>query len=130
MARDNSGQIVLFGGYNGTALGDTWTLSGSTWTLYTLSSPPAREKATLAPYYHPGGGTASGLVLFGGQNGATVLGDTWTFSGGRWVNTYGPGPGSPSARYDAASAMDTSGGALIFGGNSGSGLRADTWLLK
>jgi PKD repeat protein len=130
MGRDNSGQIVLFGGYNGTALGDTWTLSYNTWTIYTLNSPPARQKASMASYYHPGGGTAAGLMLFGGQNGATTLGDTWTFSGGRWVQIYGAGPGSPASRYAAGAAQDTAGGVVIFGGNSGAGLLSDTWLLK
>ena len=131
MARDASGQIVLFGGADaGTVYGDTWTLSGSTWTLYTLNSPGARQKAALASYYHPGGGNASGLVLFGGQNGSTVLGDTWTFSGGRWQQIYSAGAGSPTARYDASAAQDTSGGMLLFGGNSGSGLDSDTWLIK
>ncbi|HEY8643284.1 MAG TPA: PKD domain-containing protein, partial [Candidatus Dormibacteraeota bacterium] len=131
MGRDGSGQIVLFGGANATStLGDTWTLSTSTWTLYTLSSPPARQQAALGFLNKPGGGTAVSLVLFGGRNGSTVLGDTWTWSGGRWLQIYGAGAGSPSARYDASAATDTSNGVVIFGGNSGSALDSDTWVIK
>ena len=59
MARDNSGQIVLFGGYNGPALGDTWTLSGSTGTAYPLNSPPARPRSALAPTDNRAGGPAT-----------------------------------------------------------------------
>ena len=51
-------------------------------------------------------------------------------SGGRWVNTYSAGAGSPASRYDAAAAMDTSGGALLFGGNDGTLALSDSWLLK
>lgn len=131
MGRDGSGQMVLFGGANGTTvLGDTWTLSGSTWSAYTLNSPPARQQAAMAFFNKPGGGTAVGLMLFGGRNGASTLGDTWTWSGGRWTQIYGAGAGSPSSRYDAAAATDTSNGVVMFGGNSGTGLDADTWLLK
>jgi hypothetical protein len=132
LGRDTSGQVVLFGGASATgALGDTWTWNGSSWTQYGLSSPPARQLASIAAYNQPGGGTGAGLVLFGGTNGTTAYGDTWTWTGGRWTQTYAAGAaGEPSARYGAAMATDTSGGVVVFGGNSGSALYGDTSILK
>ena len=132
IGRDTSGQVVLFGGAAASgALGDTWTWNGTSWTAYGLSSPPAREMASIAAYNKPGGGTAQGLLLFGGSTGSAALGDTWTWTGGRWEQIYATGAaGEPSARYGAAAATDTSGGVVIFGGNSGSTLDSDTSLLK
>jgi len=55
-------------------------------------------------FKNPNGGTASGLALFGGINGAvgagTPQGDTWTWNGTTWSLL--PTSSSPSARYDAA----------------------------
>lgn len=132
IGRDSSGQVVLFGGADGTGvLGDTWTWNGSNWAAYGLSSPPAREKASLAAYSRPGGGTATGLALFGGYNGTAALGDSWTWSGGRWEQLYAAGAtNEPSARYGAAAATDTGGGMLVFGGRSGLLSDSDTSILK
>jgi hypothetical protein len=41
MANDAThGQVVLFGGIDGSVLGDTWTWDGASWTEHTLSTPP------------------------------------------------------------------------------------------
>ncbi len=137
IGRDASGQVVLFGGENsGTYLSDTWTWNGSAWSSYSLSGPSARSMAAMGYYNKPGGGTATGLVLFGGRSTAAncpsgVCGDTWTWSSGRWENLYATGSaGSPSARYNASAATDTGGGVLLYGGNSGSAELADTHLIK
>jgi hypothetical protein len=37
--------VVLFGGYNGQYLGDTWTWDGSTWTQLSTTSSPGRVTA-------------------------------------------------------------------------------------
>jgi PKD repeat protein len=138
IGRDSSGQVVLFGGLNASGLlGDTWTGTGGAWNgSYNLSAPSARQMASMAYFNHPGGGTAAGLELFGGQGAvssqcpAGVCGDTWTWNG-RWVQIYGTGgSGQPPARYDAAAATDSSGAVVLFGGNSGSAVLSDTWLLK
>ena len=70
MAYDpGTGQLVLFGGYDGGFLDDTWTWNGSTWTQMTpATSPPARDSASMA--YDPGTGQ---LVLFGGWDEAQHL---------------------------------------------------------
>ena len=57
-----TGQVVLFGGSNGSNLGDTWTYNGTTWTQQSpASSPSARYDSTLA--YDA---TTGQVVLFGG----------------------------------------------------------------
>jgi hypothetical protein len=74
-------QLVLFGGYDGGFLDDTWTWNGSTWTQLTpATSPPARDSASMA--YDPGTGQ---LVLFGGWDGNNIYNDTWTWNGSTWT---------------------------------------------
>ena len=60
-----TGNVVLFGGNNGSsALRDTWTWDGATWTKQAPATrPPAREFASMA--YDAATGN---VVLFGGEN--------------------------------------------------------------
>jgi hypothetical protein len=52
------GEVVLFGGWDGTLLGDTWTWDGTTWTEeHPAISPPARILMGMA--YDPGRGGAA-----------------------------------------------------------------------
>jgi len=81
-----SKRIVLFGGYNGTYLNDTWTFDGTTWTqMQTPVAPPPRTNATMA--FDRGTHT---LLLFGGYNGSQYLGDTWIWNGAksRWSQAH------------------------------------------
>jgi hypothetical protein len=57
-------------------------------------------------------------VLFGGWNGAAVLGDTWTFDGERWTNH---GSGSASPRIQPAICYAPFIGTVMFGGGGGFG---------
>ena len=64
------------------------------------------------------------VLLFGG-NGATTLGDLWSWDGTRWtrLSTSGPPP-----RDDAVLVFDSWRQRLVlFGGRSGQTLLADTW---
>jgi uncharacterized repeat protein (TIGR02543 family) len=78
MAYDRgTGQLVLFGGYDGVTghFDDAWTWEGSTWTQLTpATSPPLRLGASMA--YDTGTGQ---LVLFGGQSGGGMFNDTWIY---------------------------------------------------
>jgi len=108
------GEIVLFGGTgaNGTALNDTWTYNGTTWTLLSpLMSPPARSDSSMA--YDA---TTDQLILFGGTGASdNALGDTWAFDGNNWTKL-SPST-SPPARTGASMAYDPSLGQLVlFGG--------------
>ena len=57
-------QVILFGGNNGSYLGNTWAWNGSTWTNVATTGPPARDNAQMA--YDP---ATSQVILFGGING-------------------------------------------------------------
>lgn len=85
MAYDSQrGKTVLFGGYNGGSLGDTWEWDGATWqqVVPTGASPVSRRLHAMV-YDSQRGRT----VLFGGYNGA-LLGDTWEWDGtSRCVST-------------------------------------------
>ena len=134
MASDNSGQVVLFGGYNSTTgiLGDTWIWYQGAWSQPNTQgvAPAGRKMAAMSNYYHPNGGTATGLALFGGHDATTDLGDTWTWNGYSWVPLYGPGPGQPPLRSDAMAAMDSNGSVVMFGGSSTGTQANDLWRLS
>ncbi len=120
------GQVVLFGGYNGTSyLNDTWTWDGTTWTQDTGTVPPVRAYASMAEDTGYAEGTGA-LVLFGGYNGTSYLGDTWTYTASGW--TQQTPATSPSARAYAAMAYDgTLAEPTLFGGYDGSTILSDTW---
>ena len=121
IANDAAGNVVLFGGYNGTtALADTWVWNGTTWQQqFPASSPPARSNHALA--------LDAGLnevVLFGGLG----FTDTWTWNGTNWAQVF---PSSaPHDRYSFGMDYDSAAQAVvIFGGFSSSVALNDTWEL-
>jgi hypothetical protein len=76
------GQVVLFGGYSGGYLRDTWAWDGADWTRRSPAhSPSARFGHSMA--YDS---ARSQIVLFGGYNDARFnLRDTWTWDGSDWT---------------------------------------------
>ncbi|MCU1301893.1 MAG: hypothetical protein JWQ87_2177 [Candidatus Sulfotelmatobacter sp.] len=88
-----SRQVVLFGGYNGSYLNDTWTFDGATWTqVKTSIAPPVRTNASMAFDR-----VTLKLVLFGGYNGHVDLGDTWLWDGAKSTWTQVIASKSPKA---------------------------------
>lgn len=87
--------------------------------------PAGREWASFA--YDP---ALHELVLFGGDNGRTVFGDTWTRKDGTWTQQHparSPSPRTGAAMvYDAATSQ-----LLLFGGSrligTGGGFYGGTW---
>ncbi|HTT25477.1 MAG TPA: kelch repeat-containing protein, partial [Thermoplasmata archaeon] len=76
------GYVLLFGGAsaNGTALGDTWSFQGGTWTNRSTDysvAPDWRSAASIAD--DPGGG----VLMFGGEANGTILEDN-CYAGGPW----------------------------------------------
>ena len=73
-----SGQMVLFGGsQNSSSFNDTWIFDtlNNTWTELTpISSPPARQAASMA--FDSSSGQ---IILFGGSDNGSTLNDTWIF---------------------------------------------------
>jgi uncharacterized repeat protein (TIGR02543 family) len=68
---------------------------------------------------------SSHAVLFGGL-GAGLLNDTWVWNGRVWALQ--TPTTSPTGRYFAAMASDSSGNIVLFGGEDFSGPRNDTWV--
>jgi sugar lactone lactonase YvrE len=125
-----TGQVLLFGGYDGSSnyLSDTWVWNGATWTQISPANVPAgREMASMV--YDAGTGN---VVLFGGYGpGGPANGfynDTWTWDGSNWTQL--SPSASPSAREGASIAYDSNSGAvLLFGGlDSNNNHQKDTWL--
>jgi PKD repeat protein len=94
MASAGASGILLFGGYTNTALNDTWTYLGGTWTpVASPSAPGARFSDALA--FDP---AVNGTILYGGESltpAATIAvdNDTWEFAAGAWSNvSSGPAP--------------------------------------
>jgi hypothetical protein len=111
-----SKKVVLFGGYAGTYLNDTWTFDGTTWTqVQALTAPPVRTNATMAFDR-----VARVLVLFGGYNGSRYLGDTWLWDGSNSTWTKAAPIKSPRAVTGPMSFTDPVNGHVdVFGGYDG-----------
>jgi hypothetical protein len=72
-------------------------------------------------------GKHHGVLLFGGLNGRTLLGDTWTWNGSIWTHRQAL-TATPQARQGAAMAFDeVSGHIVLFGGYGQTGQLGDTW---
>lgn len=140
MVYDSStGNLVLFGGETdvtnssnpcqtqGETTGcpsDTWEWSGTQWSAETpATSPPGRVSPAMA--YDAATGD---VVLFGGDDHATLLADTWLYNGTTWTEP--SSKSSPSGRWYASMAYDAAtGDVVLFGGMNSSGVFLnDTWL--
>jgi len=102
----------------------TATVLGPVPAAAAATVPPGRAWASFA-YYPP----QNQLVLFGGNKGNTIYGDTWTRTGATWTQQHPAA--APSARtgaglvYDAATQQ-----LLLFGGGAtpAGPFSADTWV--
>ncbi|MCY2956334.1 MAG: hypothetical protein NT107_04780, partial [Planctomycetota bacterium] len=136
MAYDSGrNRTVLFGGLNGSYLGDTWEWNGATaaWTQVASTGPQSRYEHAMA--YDS---SRNRTVLFGGLNGS-YLGDTWELTAPPTGPTgptadiaYTAIPTSqtpPPVTAHAAAALPCC-GTLLFGGTTGSTLPMLTYELQ
>lgn len=102
----------------------TRIFDGVAWhLLQPQASPPMRGQFALVTDE-----AAAEVLLFGGTDGSTVFGDTWTFDGSTW--TARQPVGSPSPRVQPAACYDAANGrVLLFSGwSDGSGFGVGgTW---
>ena len=120
------GQVVMFGGFYGGYLNDTWLWNGTTWTqVNPTHSPSPRSNAQMV--YDAATGN---VVLFGGLTSvSTRAADTWTWNGTDWTQlttAHSPTNGRASASmvYDAATHN-----VVLFGGLDTTGTsQNDTWI--
>lgn len=115
-------KVVLFGGRdNTTSLGDTWELSGSTWTQVFPSGPVPSARSMHSMVFDS---TRGKVILFGGWTvTGAIVGDTWEFDGTRWTQVALAGP-APSARYNHQMVYDSARQRVVLMGGYG---QADTW---
>ncbi|MFN8583473.1 MAG: hypothetical protein U0163_21165 [Gemmatimonadaceae bacterium] len=98
MAYDSArGVVVLFGGVNHQALGDTWEWNGTTWILRATDGPSPRYACAIS--YDAARGV---IVLFGGY-GSSQDDILWEWDGQEWTRRDSSGPvhrGHRSMAYD------------------------------
>jgi hypothetical protein len=112
---------VPFGGWDESYLGDTWELTGSTWTEFNVAnSPPARTGHAMS--YDSAREVA---VLFGGYNGS-YLSDTREWDGSSWTQI-SSGDVPPARTGHAMSYDSTRGVTVLFGGYDSASFKVDTW---
>jgi N-acetylneuraminic acid mutarotase len=123
-------KVYLFGGWNGAKeFNDTWSYdpAANTWTeLKPAGSVPA-ARDSQAMVFEPKTGK---MVLFGGWNQTTDLGDTWLYdpAANTWTAAAPAGEG-PSSRALSQMVCEASTGKVILfgGGTSGNVATADMW---
>lgn len=114
-------RFVMFGGFNGRLLNDTWEFRETGWhKVNTRDAPKPRRDFSLT--YDP---TGKRTLLFGGHPGGDEL---WAFNGTNWTRL-GPG-NSPPAREGAVLAyIPTTHKVLLFSGLSNR-LLNDMWVFS
>ena len=119
------GEMHLFGGAgSGINNGDCWNFvryASTSPVKYTYSWLNCSNQNNLPPDREFGGmvydSSDNYLVMFGGINANTSLGDTWTYSGGRWSQIITQPGQAPSPRYNFSMVYDSGDGyVLLFGG--------------
>ncbi len=111
-------KTIVFGGYNGDYINETWTWDGASWAKIDGKKPFYR--ALTAMFYDP---VQKKVVLSGGigrkeRDGLLIrFADTWTFNGKDWVEL--TTASSPPARYGAAVAFNPADNRIhMFGGSN------------
>ncbi|MCI4369214.1 MAG: hypothetical protein L3K09_06605, partial [Thermoplasmata archaeon] len=130
------GYVLLYGGegnrtllnlatqtYSGWDYADSWAFSNGSWRNLNVSSPPARDSASIT--YDASLGK---VLLFGGFNWSSYnQADTWEYSAGVWTAVAGSSAVTPWSRNNGALAYDPAIHAdVLFGGHAGYYFMNDT----
>ncbi len=119
------GVVVMFGGRDngGNLKNDTWEWDGGTWTgPLNLPTPLPSVRGYAAMAYDS---QRHVVVLFGGHQDPSSLGDTWEYDGTAWTLRSSSGP---SAREGAGMAYDVTRQKTVLFGGYASGYKQDTWV--
>ena len=127
-------RMVIFGGRSDTSfLDDAWALSFSGTPAWTRLAPagaaPSARDGQSAIY----DGARDRMLIFGGEDGATSLGDLWelSFAGAPIWRSLAPAGMSPGARSGHSAVFNPAGNTmLLYGGTSGGSVLNDTWALS
>jgi hypothetical protein len=116
--------LYLYGGYNGTLLGDSWSWGSGGWSQLSLPASGIQGRWGGAMAWSPDDGT---LFLFGGVEDSGNANDSWLFGGASGWEPVPPTNG-PSPRQGASLSSDPWDSDLVlFGGTNASGVTNDTW---
>jgi hypothetical protein len=118
--------LLLFGGRNDSGdLGDYWTydVAANSWLQPAVGEGPAARFGHNAVL----DGRLGGMVVFGGQAGASFFNDTWVLENQASWRQLDAGAAVPAERYGAASALDASGRLVVSHGFTNQGRFDDTW---
>jgi hypothetical protein len=127
-------RLIVFGGLDGSAHNDVWTLSlvgTSTWTQLQPLGPAPAPRFGASVVYDP---RRDQMVVFGGVNGTGgALEDLWTLSLGgspAWTPLQ-PAMAGPSPRTESSVAYDPSRDLIwFFSGGTAAALPNDLWTLS
>lgn len=121
---------LLYGGYaNGNYTGaqpDYWNWNGSVWSVYLQLGPQPGPRAMHTMIFDP---VRNRVLLFGGHDGTTALGDTWEFNPVAMQWSPRAPINSPPARTSHSMVYDSRRNrSVMFGGSDAAGLfLGDTW---
>jgi PKD repeat protein len=110
---------LMFGGFNQTTFGpdgDTWLFTGGGWTNLTanLSILPSARWAALMTW-NPWNDQ---MVMFGGRDATSTLGDTWVFNASGWtLLTPSASPSARQSQFSVFTADPTMGADYLYGGS-------------
>ena len=120
------GRTVVWGGYDGSFLLDTWEWDGTNWQQVASGGPiPGRCGAAMV--YDS---QRQKCILFGGQGTANFSNDVWEWNGSSWTQTFAGTltSAAPSPRFFHNMVYDSrQGRVVVFGGTSGAATFGDTW---
>jgi hypothetical protein len=118
MATDTArSKVVMYGGYNGNLLGDTWEWNGISWTLVAPNGSGPFMRSVQALAYDS---ARQRTVMFGGSTGQPAA-DTWEWNGTVWTQL--STQTNPSARSTAMVYDEAQSKLVLFDG----ALLSDTW---
>ncbi|MEZ5963590.1 MAG: kelch repeat-containing protein [Planctomycetota bacterium] len=116
------GRIVMFGGRDSAALGETWEFRAGNWTqIPTATVPGGTGIYAFGLTYDP---VRDRVVLFGGTTTGGTLANVWEFDGTDWTNRGASGPVSRTGC--ALTFVPALGKSYLFGGFQTTQL-GDTW---
>lgn len=121
-------KAVMFGGASMLDLtNETWVWNGHSGSLSWTKASSTNNPSARTDFAFAGGPVH--CALFGGKNGAELLGDTWKFDGTQWTQMAATTP--PPAREGMSMAYDSVNTLwVLFGGGNGYDLSNETYTLN
>jgi hypothetical protein len=118
-----NGTVVLFGGYTGVYLNDTWVWNGANWSQIQTGAGTPSPRVGFTPMANDP--AVGGVLLFGGFDATTIFNDTWVWNGVSWASIHPTV--SPSARDATIAYVSAVHAVILFGGYDGTTWLNETW---